>query len=133
MIPHRKPIRVVEKVEVHSEKSWRCPLIELPLDWLGYDPERGLPAYWVVEWMAQASALGLAVFHDGEEARGGRLALIRSFETEEFFLQPQPDWAIEVEKLQGEGGGIFLFRASLTSEGGSKVDARAEFCVWIEA
>ncbi|MCC5835271.1 MAG: hypothetical protein JJU20_11090 [Opitutales bacterium] len=132
MLPHSEPIRVVSGVEVLSSSRWRCSLMDMPRQWMGVGKEEAVPGYWVIEWMAQAAALGSAVVTPREEPPTGRLVLIRSLSLQAFNLDLAADGSILVERLQGEDAGLFLFKAWLENSA-AEVQAEAEFGVWIEA
>lgn len=131
LLPHREPMRVVAGVEILDSDNWKVSLRGLPYEWLGLKEGEAVPGYWAVEWMAQAAALGSAVVTPREKTPEGRLVLIRNLRLNAFWLAITPAWIIQVERLQGEGTGLFLFRAQLENPGGT-VEAEAEFGVWIE-
>ncbi len=132
MLPHREPMRVVAGVEVLDDSRWRCSLVDLPRRWLGVGRAEPIPAYWIIEWMAQAAALGSAVVTPRERPPEGRLVLIRSLSLQAFEVDVSKEASIRVERLQGEGSGLFLFRAWLENAA-AEVQAEAEFGIWIEA
>jgi predicted hotdog family 3-hydroxylacyl-ACP dehydratase len=131
LLPHREPIRVVAGVEVLDSKHWRCSLSDLPCQWMGIEDSMAVPGYWVIEWMAQAAALGSAFMAERTQPSAGRLVLIRSLSLAAFSLTVDKRAFIRVERMQGEGSGLLIFRAWLENSA-VDVQAEAEFGIWIE-
>lgn len=133
LLPHRPPIRVVRRITMHAADRWTCPLHLRTDDWTDGAHANGIPAFWAVEWMAQAAGLGLSLAEMSDTTPSGRLALIRSFEAAAFSLPCRESWLVDIEKRRDGGDGLWLFRGELTDADTEAPCARAEFCLWVQS
>ncbi|MCC5806218.1 MAG: hypothetical protein JJU00_07805 [Opitutales bacterium] len=133
LLPHRPPIRVVRRITIHAENRWTCPLQLRTEDWTDGSPGNGIPAFWALEWMAQAAGLGLSLAENGDTTPSGRLALIRNFEAQAFSFPCRELWSVYVERRREGTDGLWLFHAELTDAEAARTWACAEFCLWVQS